>query len=485
VSRPPAPPPATALLAALRTGQATSEALVEAALARIAAVNPALNAVVAVDAAGALAAARAADAAARAGRRTGPLHGLPVTIKDCFEVAGLPATNGAPELAGHFPAQHAAVVERLVAAGAIVLGKTNVPLYSHDLQTFNALHGVTRNPWDPARTPGGSSGGAAVALATGIAALEVGSDLAGSLRIPAHATGVCALKPSPGIVPLDGMLWPGPGLRRQPDLVVAGPLARTVADLGLALDVLAGPSGAAGAAWRLDLPPARGPARALRVAAWLDDPLCPVDAAVAERLEATCRALEAAGVAVDRGARPLADAGAAFRDFFQLMYGEMAAGFPEGVYRAFTRAARSPPAAWTPLAAMPAGVAQAHRDWLAASERQAAVAAEWDAFFSGYDVLLAPVAPTTALPHDHRPFEARTVALGGREHAYMQQAFWCALPTVGGMPAVAVPVGVARDGLPVGMQVVGPRLGERTALAFGALVEEVAGGWRPPPGLPA
>lgn len=473
--------PATEILAALRAGRVTSESLVAAALARVAAVNPRLNPVVAVDADGALAAARAADAAARAGRFLGPLHGLPVTVKDCFEVAGLPATNGAPELAAHRPARHATAVQRLVGAGAIVLGKTNVPLYSSDLQTFNDLHGTTRNPWDPARTPGGSSGGAAVALATGIAALELGSDFAGSLRVPAHATGVCALKPGPGVVPTGGMLWPGPGVRRVPDLAVAGPLARSVADLALALDVLAGPAGADAAAWTLALPPARSPARALRVAAWLDDPLCPVDPAVGAVLEAVCAGLEAQGVALDRAARPALDAAAAFRDFFALLYGEMSAGFPEPVYRAFGRAARAPAAEWTPLAAMPAAVTQSHRDWLAASERRMGHAAAWDAFFGDHDALLAPVAPTTAALHDPRPFEQRTVRLGGRDFPYMQQAYWCALATVAGLPAVALPAGLAADGLPVGLQVIGPRHGERTALALAALAETVTGGFRAPP----
>jgi amidase len=482
VSAPAATAPATAILAALRAGRVSSESLVAAALARIADVNPRLNAVVALDAAGALAAARAADAAAQAGRPRGPLHGLPVTIKDCFEVAGLPATNGATELTAHRPVHHAAAVQRLVDAGAVVVGKTNVPLYSGDLQTFNDLHGITRNPWDPARTPGGSSGGAAVAVATGIAGLELGSDFAGSLRIPAHATGVCALKPGPGIVPPAGMLWPGPGVRRTPDLVVAGPLARSVGDLGLALDVLAGPSGADARAWQLRLPPARAPARSLRVAAWLDDASCPVDAGVAAVTEAACAGLAAAGVRVDRAARPDLDAAAAFRDFFELLYGEMSAGFPAAVYRAFARAARQPAAEWTPLAAMPAAVTQSHRDWLAASERRAGHAAAWDRFFERHDALVAPVAPTTAAPHDHRPFEQRTVRLGGRERPYMQQAFWCALATVAGLPAVVVPAGLAADGLPVGLQVIGPRHGERTALELAALVESVTGGYQAPPG---
>lgn len=474
-------------LASLRVGRVTSAGLVAAALARCREVNPLLNAVVSLDEAGAAAAARAADLKAARGEVLGPLHGLPVTIKDSFEVAGLPAVNGVPELRGHRPARHAEAVRRLVDAGAIVIGKTNVPAYSLDLQTFNEVFGLTRNPWDPERTPGGSSGGAAVALATGITALELGHDLAGSLRLPAHFTGVCSLLPSHGVVPVAGLMSPSPGLLRTPDLVAAGPMARTVADLALMLDVLAGPGTADAVAWRLELPPARAPARRLRVAAWLDDPGCPVDTGVGGVLDAACAALAGDGVALDRTARPSFEPAEYLRTFFQLMYGEMSAGFPPAVFRGFSLAAQRAvtDAEWTPLAGMPRAVAQTHRDWLLACEQRARYRADWAEFFTRHDVLLTPVSPQTAPRHDQRPFEQRTVRLGGRDHAYMQQAFWCALATVAGLPAAIVPAGLAPDGLPVGIQVIAPRFHERTALELAALLERLLGGFRPPPSCPA
>ncbi len=471
------------LLAALAAGRLTSEALVQRALARIGEINPRFNAIVAVDAAAALAQARAADDLRRAGGTLGPLHGLPMTVKDCFEVAGFTAVNGAPGLRDYRPVQTAPAVQRLIDAGVIILGKSNVPLYSLDVQTFNEVFGTTRNPWDPERTPGGSSGGAVVALATGVVPLEIGSDLAGSLRNPAHSTGVCGLKPGYGVVPTTGILSPRRGERRRPDLVVAGPLARRVADLRLALDVMAGPDARDAAGWRLALPPARAPARQLRVAAWLDDTNCPVDPGAGAVLAGAVAALRTAGVVVDEGARPAFDPAAHFHTFFRLMYGEMGGSFPDHLYRGFAAAARraDPAAAWTPLNAMPGAVTQSHREWLRACEDREAYRLAWDRFFGSYDVLLTPVSPVVALPHDHRPFEARSLQLGGREYAYMQQSFWCSLATVAGLPAAVVPAGLTADGLPVGLQLIGPCLGEYTVLELAALVEATSGGFRPPP----
>lgn len=471
------------LLADLQAYRVTSEELLQAALDRVSAVNPLLNPVVALDVPGALARARAADRVRAAGGVCGVLHGLPMTVKDCIEVAGLPTVNGVGELRDYRPGRHAAAVQRLVDAGANVFGKTNVPQYSLDLQTFNPVFGVTCNPWSVERSPGGSSGGAAVAVATGITSIEIGSDLAGSLRLPAHATGICALKPSYGVVPVQGALSGLPGRQRVPDLMVVGPLARTVTDLGLLIDILAAAEGRYGRAWSIDLPQPSRPAHCLRVAAWLDDGNCPVDAVVGNLLQQACSVLNAAGVAMDREARPRFDARAYFGDFLRLMYAELSAGFPSALYRAFEMAARRGDGGdeWTALSLMPPAVTQTHRQWLGVNERREGYRRAWDEFFASFDILITPVAPTTALVHDHRPVEARTVQLGGQAVPYMQQSFWCALATLGDLPAVVIPAGIAADGLPVGLQMIGPYLGERTLLAFAALTETLLGGFRPPP----
>src|SRR5690349_23676034 len=250
---------ATELAAAIRDREITSSELLECYLSRIEALNPGLGAVVTLDAERARQEAAEADRRLAGGAEAGPLHGLPVTVKDCLETAGMRTTCGAPQLAGYVPEQDAEAVARLRDAGAIVMGKTNVPIWASDCQSYNELFGTTNNPWDAARTPGGSSGGAAAAVAAGLSALELGSDLGGSLRIPAAWCGVYTLKPSYGIIPGGGHIPPPPGMLAEVDIGVLGPLARSAADLDLCLAVLAGPSPAEAAAWRLDLPAA--PAR--------------------------------------------------------------------------------------------------------------------------------------------------------------------------------------------------------------------------------
>ena len=264
---------ATECVSALRRGDVSAVELVDEAIARIEALNPHLNIVVATDFERARSKALAADAALAASESVGLLHGLPITVKDSFETADLVTTCGAPELRDHVPDTSALAVQRLTEAGAIVLGKTNLPLFASDFQSYNDVYGLTRNPWDPERTVGGSSGGAAAALAAGLVPLEIGSDIAGSIRIPAHFCGVYGHKSSHGIIPLRGHLLGPPGTPADPDLLVAGPMARSPQDLSLALQVLAGADTLNSRGWNLELPPPRGrDVKDLRVAYWFDDP---------------------------------------------------------------------------------------------------------------------------------------------------------------------------------------------------------------------
>lgn len=471
------------LAAALRSRELGSRELLEHVLARVERWNPGLNAIVALDLESARARAQAADEALARGECWGALHGLPITIKDSIEVAGMPCTSGAPELAGHRPATNAPAAQRLVDAGAIVFGKTNLPLYAGDFQSYNALHGTTRNPWDLERAPGGSSGGAAAALAAGLCGLELGSDIGGSIRNPSHYCGVYGHKPSHGIVPLRGHIPGPPGTRREDDLGVIGPMARSAGDLALALDLLAGPDEAAGRAWRLELPPARGVKLAgLRVAVWLDDPFCPVDAEVGDALQATVDALARAGVVIDEKARPV-DARVSRATYSQLLYGVLGVGFPPALLAGCDAHAPQLEAADESLhALLVRGVAQRHRDWLAAHEQRLALCARWADFFRDHDLLLAPVMPTVAFPHDHSEIATRTIAVNGRPFPYLEQIFWAGLATVAWLPATAVPVGAGRSGLPVGAQLVGPFLEDRTPLAFAAAMADVVGGFLAPPG---
>ncbi|MPY96124.1 MAG: amidase, partial [Acidimicrobiia bacterium] len=290
---------ATRQAAAIRAGELGSEELLDHYLDRIDRLNPEVNAVVTVDPDGARRAARAADEATAQGRHPGPLHGLPITVKDALATAGMRSTGGAIELADHVPAQDASAVAAVRAAGAVVFGKTNLPRWSGDLQSFNEIFGTTNNPWDLERVPGGSSGGAAAAVASGLTSFEIGTDIGGSIRLPAAFCGVFGHKPSYGIVPTYGYLDHVAGGLTQPDVNVHGPLARSAEDLELLLGVLAGPGPADALAWRLELPPPRHEQlRDYRVAAWLDDPAAHVDGAVAAVLEGAAAALERAGAPV-------------------------------------------------------------------------------------------------------------------------------------------------------------------------------------------
>ncbi len=476
--------PAVDLVAALRAGEVGARELLDAYLARVERLNPVLNAVVTLDADRAHAAADAADAARARGKSLGALHGLPMTVKDTLETAGVRTTAGASMLAAHVPSCDATLVARLRAAGAVIFGKTNTPVFAGDAQTYNTVFGVTRNPWDRERSCGGSSGGSAVAVAAGLAGAEVGSDIGGSIRNPAHYCGVYGLKPTHGVIPARGHIPGPPGSLGDFDLGVMGPLGRSAADLGLLLDVLAGPDAWDAVGWRLALPPARhGSLRGYRVAAWLDDPYCPVDAAVRARGEETVAALRAAGVAVDTEARPVPDLGAAYRCYERLLWPVMSGGMaPDEVEEMARVAALATPDDANAFDRFTRAVTLRHRDWVAVDEERQQLRARWAEFFTRFDVLLCPITTTAAIPHDHAgTLLSRTIRVNGAERPYLDQIVWAGLVTMALLPSTVAPVGRTPDGLPVGLQVVGPYLEDRTTVDFAARLAEVIGGYEPPP----
>ncbi|HET6529555.1 MAG TPA: amidase [Actinoplanes sp.] len=473
---------AAELTAALRRRDLSSRELLDRYLDRIERLDPRLNAVVTVDADRARAEADAADQAAARGAELGPLHGLPVTVKDSIETASLRTTCGTPELAGYVPERDATAVARLRAAGAVILAKTNTPAWAGDAQTDNPVFGRTNNPWDPERSPGGSSGGPAAAVAAGLTGLDLGSDLGGSIRMPAGYCGVYGLRPSYGLIPLRGHLPPPPGTRAGIDMATLGPLARSADDLAIVLAALAGPDDARAVGWRLTLPPPRADSlTGYRVAAWLDDPACPVDGAVLDVLAAAVEALRRAGVTVDDRVRP-ADLGESARLFQDLVQPLAGAALPQPDFDALTALAGDPAAPATPRREWAGRVTARVRDWVSAHERRLAVAADWARLFRHYDVLLCPVTPTTALPHDDTPDpDRRRIHVNGRAVPYWDQVRWVQAVATVRLPAAAVPVGLA-GGLPVGLQIVGPYLEDRTVIDFSRRLAEVTGGYRPPPG---
>ena len=477
----------TELLSALENKETSSEELLKHYLSRIERLGGTFHAVVTLDADRALAQARRCDAERARVERRGALHGLPVTVKDSFETEGIRTTSGgAKEFLAHVPHRDADAVARLKLAGAIVFGKTNLSTLAMDIQTYNPEFGTTNNPWDPARTAGGSSGGSAVAMSAGLSALEMGSDLGGSIRIPASFCGVFGHRPSYGIIPTRGHIPGPPGTLAAPDLETAGPIARAAEDLDLAMRVLAGADEACAVAWQVHLPPPRHVSlRDYRLAAWLDEPAAPVDAELRERLEAVIGELRAAGARVDETARP----GFALEDnarlFMKVLYGSMASGLPEAQFKKLQdRAAGLPAEDDSFRARLTRDTVQTHRDFDLARELRERQRALWADFFRRYDALLCPVFPTAAFPHDQSPDMAkRTLAVNGVPQPYLGTLLgWPALAGLSSLPGTAAPVGFTKGGLPAGIQVVGPYLEDRTSIHVAHLVAEVAGGYVAPTG---
>ncbi len=470
----------------IREGQVSAVEALDYFLQRVERHNAALNAVVATNIEAARIRAREADDARARGELWGPLHGVPMTVKESFEVAGMPTTSGAPELRDYRSTTNALSVQRLIDAGAVVFGKTNVPLYTGDLQTYNEVYGTTNNPWDVARTPGGSSGGSAAALAAGLTPLELGSDLAGSIRTPSAFCGVCGHKPSFGITSTRGHVPGPPGSLSRPDLSVAGPMARTVNDLELALDLLLGPDPLEARGWRIDLPPPRHEAAAdFRVAAWLDDPAFPVDAQVVSVLEELLERLNAEKVPVDDTARPQDVEFAKTHElFYRMVSANMGPGLPPKTFeRLATQVAEAGPDAADYSIDFARGATQSHAQWLRSNEKRERLRQAWCLFFKNFDVLLCPVVNTLPFAHDQRPLHERTLDINGVDVPYMDVTAWAGLGGVAYLPATVVPVGQSREGLPIAVQIIGPYLEDRTALAFARHIEDLMGGFRAPQGF--
>lgn len=473
------------LAAAIKAQTLSSREVLEFFLARVEQYNPALNTVVALDTERARARADAADKAAHSGEDWGPLHGVPMTIKDALSTEGIVTVGGIPECAGNVPGSNALSVQRYIDAGAIVFGKTNVPYMSSDLQSFNEVYGVTNNPWNLERTCGGSSGGAAAAVAAGLTPLELGSDIGGSIRTPSHFNGVYGHKPSFGIVSQRGHLPPGEHTLSESDLSVVGPIGTCAADLERALDILAAPNPEDAKAYKLALPPARTTdPKKLRVAVWSDDAFCPVDADIKAAIEAAADSLEAAGAHVDRDARPAVDLEKNRQNYAFTLMAAMGAGMPEAVFEMMKDIAVNADPSDISMSTLQArGIASSHRDWLRQMEKRHHIRAAWATFFDDYDVLLCPCANVLAFPHDHEPdMSARTLQVNGEERPYFDVLGWAGLTLNALLPVTAVPVGLSQDGLPIGVQVVADYLEDKTALAVAAMLEQHHRAFCPPPG---
>ncbi|MBB3675961.1 amidase family protein [Modestobacter versicolor] len=467
----------TAMLAALAGGQVGAEELTRAHLHRIRGAGAALNAVVTLDAEGALAAARAVDADRAAGRPLGPLAGLPVTVKDTIDAAGLRSSHGRASDA-RLAAVDAPVVRRLRAAGCVVLGKTNVPVYLASLHTWNDWLGATWSPWGPRLSSGGSSGGASAAVAAGLAVADLGSDLAGSLRIPAAWCGLFGHRPSNGVVSKLGNLpWPRGGLL-EPMVSSVGPMTRSAADTTSFFEAMAGAEGVEAVGWRLELPPPRVRSlRDVRVAVWTDDPTCRVDAETRSAVRSFADRLADAGARVAELTAPPVGGADDLALFARLQAGEVVHGMDAEAWAdAGARAAAGDPVARL--------YQQDLRSALDDLEAQRAATVRWQQLFTGVDVVLCPAVTRGAITPDADGRTPATVDVDGSAEPVDSLSDWSRLSSLGRLPATVVPLGPGtRSGLPIGAQLLGPYLEDRTPLRVAELAEE-AGlvGFRPPPG---
>lgn len=471
------------LVKALADRQVSSRELLDATIARIEALDPKINAVVVRDFDRARKAADEADAALSRGERR-PLLGLPMTVKEQFHIAGLPTTDGYPKFKDWKAEVDALAVQRLKSAGAVIIGKTNLPMGIRDWQSYNDVYGTTNNPWDLSRTPGGSSGGSAAALAAGFVSLELGSDIGGSIRAPAHFCGVFGHKPTLDLVPQRGAGPPQtPVIPVRGDLSVHGPLARSAADLALELDVIAGPDELLeGIGYKLALPPPRHEKLAdYRVLVIDANPLCPTAASVTEALSGLADRLTKLGCQVRRESAKLPDLALTTRLYRELLAAFFSADLSVEDRDRVAAASKSlSPDDPSLAAAQLRGLTMSHAEWVQKSRIRGGLRTRWQALFQDVDVVLCPVMPTPAFPHDHSPQRTRQLDVDGTKIPYNDQLAWAGIAILTGLPATAAPNGRTDNGLPIGVQIIGGYLEDRTTIAFAGLIERECGGFKPP-----
>jgi amidase len=480
--------PATEQLAALNSKDLSSAELVELYLSRISVHNPPLNAIVTIDPDGAQRAAKQADAARSEGQSLGPLHGLPITVKDSYETAGMRTVCGRPDLADYVPTQDAEAVARLRRAGAIILGKTNMPTGNADVQASNPVFGKTNNPWDRSRTSGGSAGGGAAATAAGLTSFDFGSEIGGSTRIPAHFCGLYGHKSTWQSVPLVGHIPGGPGdpgRWGEADMACAGVQVRGARDIIPALEATVGPLNPDGGFSYTLAPPRPTTLKDFRVAVWAEDPACPIDKDTHRAIGDAVAALRDAGAqVVEQPASIPVDLTTSHDLFLSLVMAAFSVDRSTMSPRfAGALALRSLMSPRGDAAAALRGTIQSHRAWLFRDAARREIAHRWVGFFKEFDVLLLPVTPTAAPGHhnkDHDRF-GRTIDVDGATRSYWDQTKWSAVANIAGAPATTMPITTNAAGLPIGIQAMGPAGGDRTTVEFAALLTEMLGGYRIPP----
>ena len=473
------------ILEKIKQREVSSLEVLESFLAQVEKVNPTINAIVALDIERAKEKAIEADNKINLKSKLGPLHGLPMTIKDAFEVEGIVSTGGNPAWKDNIPKRNAEAVQRLVDAGAIIFGKTNVPFLSSDLQSFNKIYGTTNNPWDLERTPGGSSGGSAAALAAGMTPLELGSDIGGSIRVPAHFCGLYGHKPSYNIISEVGHMPPPPGsILTGNGLSVAGPLARSPEDLEIALDVLVSAQEQDSQAWKVKLPKARTKKiKELKIAVWPDEPYAEADNEITNLIKDTAKDLKHAGAKVETVDLPIS-----FEEidkiYSLLLNPLMLAGSPKETFETLAKLNESlDPNDMSELAKVARGSVLKHADWVLVNAMRQNMRQKWREFFNKFDVILCPTCITPAFKHNHNPVHERKLTINGKDDEYLRATLWAGPAVSAGLPSTNVPIGMSSNNLPISMQITGPYLEDKTCLEVAKVVRNIRGGFKIPPNL--
>ena len=472
---------AVELAHAIQSKAVSSLELTDMYIRRVETIDRDINAVVVKDFERGRKAAKEADAALAKGRVLGPLHGVPMTIKESYDIEGLPTTWGVPAFKNNIASSDADVVTRYKRVGAHFFGKTNVPLNLADFQSFNDIYGTTNNPWNLQRIPGGSSGGSAAALAAGLTGLEAGSDIGGSIRNPAHFCGIYGHKPTWGVVSDRGQSLPGQ--LAPADIAVVGPMARSAEDLRISMDAIAGAGRTDAVGWQLNLPrPKKTRLQDFRVAIWPDDTMAPVAREIADRVQLIGNTLAKLGATVSDSARPRIDLNDSHDVYNSLLWGVMSGGMPpDEKARLRVEAAALDPNDRSIAANLVRYAVQEHGVWSVNNNKRYLLRQAWQAFFQDWDILICPQTATTAFPHDHGDYLHRTLTVNNESQDYFQQVFWAGLITVAHLPSTVFPTGVSKEGLPIGLQAVGAEFHDYSTIDFTRLIAQEIGGFAPPP----
>ncbi|MXW52835.1 MAG: amidase [Gammaproteobacteria bacterium] len=476
---------ATNLARMIREKQISSVELLEFYFHRIDEYNPGLNAIIWQMRDEAMDSAQRADKRLASRAEVGPLHGVPMTIKESYDVVGTPSTWGIPDLKDNFPKRDALSVQRLKNAGAVIMGKTNVPLRLSDFQSYNDIYGTTNNPWDRERIPGGSSGGSAATLAAGLSGIDSGSDIGGSIRNPAHFCGIFGHKPTWNLLPPRGHATPG--ILSPSDLSVIGPMARSAEDLELAVKVMAGPDEIQSRGLSLDLPSLSKPPSEWQVAVWQNDPIAPVDKLIEERVLAVADTLDKLGASIDYEARPFESARNVQTTYQCLLNATMSCRLPDADYAELVERVENQASESASnngdVRANQLRISQVarFRDWIQFNEERTHLRWDWHEFFKKYDVVIAPIMASAAFPHDHRPMWERSIIVNGEEQSYFTQLFWAGLAVNVYLPSTVIPTGLSGDGLPAGVQIIGPEYGDLMTIDMAKVLEREGYSFIAPP----